>query len=81
MQNYKFIILPILFLSISFAQDPCECENDFTPVCGIDGFTYPNECIALCFGVEADYDGDCTPQCNAGEFFCFLDDEWIVMDF
>ena len=63
----KLILLMSTFL---FSQDPCTCENDFNPVCGFDGFTYPNECMALCFGVSVDYQGSCTNQINClpGEY-------------
>ena len=61
----KLIVLMSTFL---FSQDPCTCENDFNPVCGFDGFTYPNECMALCFGVSVDYQGSCTNQINCLAF-------------
>ena len=61
----KLIVLMSTFL---FSQDPCTCENDFNPVCGFDGFTYPNECMALCFGVSVNC--SCTNQINClpGEY-------------
>ena len=60
------ILFSTIFLSLIFSQDPCTCENDFEPVCGIDGFTYPNECITLCFGTQVDYEGECGSQNNCG---------------
>jgi len=59
-------LVSTMLLSFIFSQDPCTCENDFTPVCGLDGFTYPNECIAICFGTQVDYDGECGSQINCG---------------
>ena len=70
MLNKLHTLFSVIFLSFIFSQDPCTCENDFEPVCGADGFTYPNECIALCFGTQVDYDGECGSQsnCNPGEY-------------
>ena len=65
-----FLKLIILLSTFLFSQDPCTCENNFEPVCGSDGFTYPNECMALCFGVQVDYSGACGTQsnCEPGEY-------------
>ena len=69
-----FLKLIILLSTFLFSQDPCTCENDFEPVCGSDGFTYPNECMALCFGVQVDYSGECGTQsnCEPGEYTVLL---------
>ena len=68
--RFHILLLTILLSSFVLSQDPCTCENDFTPVCGTNGFTYPNECIALCFGSQVDYEGECGSQsnCNPGEY-------------
>lgn len=39
---------------------PEMCTMDYTPVCGCDGNTYSNECVANSKGVSASYAGECT---------------------
>jgi len=36
-----------------------KCSGDKAPVCGKDGRTYHNRCLAECEGVEVDCDGEC----------------------
>ena len=40
----------------------CACPLVYSPVCGVDGRTYSNKCIAGCENVEVAYDGACRPN-------------------
>ena len=41
--------------------DPYDCPHVTDPVCGCDGQTYSNSCIAKCEQVQIDHYGACTP--------------------
>jgi hypothetical protein len=43
------------------AAKPTDCPVIKIPVCGCDGQTYDNSCVADAFGVTVDHTGACTP--------------------
>lgn len=50
---------------------PDVCSLLYAPVCGCDGRTYANECVANAAGVDVAYGGACTDgSCNTGGATC-----------
>ena len=47
----------------------CNCDDEpLEPVCGVDGQSYPNLCMATdCAGVEVEHDGPCEGSSESGD--------------
>lgn len=47
---------------IGEARKDCVCTQQYDPVCGCDGKTYGNACVANCAGVKSFTKGECPPK-------------------
>ena len=66
----KLLSLVLVFFTLSCkktsSQDQCKgpgqnipCTKEYMPVCGCDGITYGNDCVAEASGVKSWKEGSC----------------------
>ena len=67
---------PTCSCASSLPETPKDCEAcsmDEAPVCGMDGVTYRNRCVARCAGVKLLYRAACVEGCRSPPTGCDLD--------